>query len=97
MQNDALPGCWSVWRPTSRLLVLLLSALFLQACSTTGTGQAKTTKVSAPEQCLLLAEPLPPLDDATLAGAVRNHLLAAAQYWELAERHHCLVMFEQGR
>lgn len=88
---------WRAWKPISGPLVVLLSALSLQACSTTGTAPMQVQKVSAPEQCMVLASPLPLLADPTLAGAVRNHLQVAEQYWELAERHRCLVEFERAR
>lgn len=97
MLNAVLPPCSRRWRRTYALPVLLLSALCLQSCSTTGTPQMPVPKVSAPEQCLLLAESLPMLTDATLAGAVRNHAEVAAIYWQLAERHRCLAEFERGR
>ena len=96
MLKNALRRSWQAWRPISRLPVMLLSALFLQACSTTGTP-GTLAKVSAPEQCLQPAQPLPLLTDATLGGAVRNHLEVTALYWELADRHECLIRFERGR
>lgn len=96
MLKNALKRSWQVWRPISRLPVLLLSALFLQSCSTTGTP-GTPAKVSAPEQCLQPAPPLPLLSDATLGGAVRNHLEVTSLYWQLAEWHDCLIRFERGR
>jgi hypothetical protein len=80
--------------------LLLVAALSLSGCSIFGTllgTPQKPEKVSAPNQCLPLAEPLPVLTDATLAGALRNHLDAAAQYWELAARHKCLAEFDAKR
>lgn len=97
MKRNGQGRLWSVWSPISRLLVPLFSAVFLTACVTTGTVPMEDQKVPAPEQCLLLAESLPPLVDATLAGAIRNHAEVAAIYWQLAERHRCLVEFERGR
>ena len=97
MKNAVPARSWSAWKPTSRLLASLLSAPFLTACVTTGTAPMPVPKVSAPEQCLHPAESLPLLVDATLAGAVRNHAEVAAIYWQLAERHGCLVRFERGR
>ena len=99
MPKNAPRSCPPALRRIFGPLALLAAVLSLPACSTTGTARAPAlpAKVSAPEQCLPLAEPLPPLTDATLAGAVRNHVLAAAQYWELAERHRCLAEFEKQR
>lgn len=85
------------WRRIYALPVLLPTALFLTACGTTGTTQMPVAKVIAPEQCLALADPLPLLTDATLGGAIRNHIESAERYWELAERHRCLVQFERAR
>ncbi len=97
MKRNAPARSWSAWMPISRPLASLLTALCLSACGTTGTAQMPVPKVSAPEQCLLPAESLPPLADATLAGAVRNHAEVAAIYWQLAERHRCLTEFERAR
>ena len=84
-------------RPISRPLASLLTVASLTACATPGTPAMPVPKVSAPEQCLLLAEALPLLTEPTLAGAVRNHAEVAAIYWTLAERHRCLSEFERGR
>ena len=97
MKRNAQGCSWQVWKRISVLLAGLLSVQFLTACVTTGTAPTPVPKVQAPEQCLLLAEPLPVLTDATLAGAVRNHAEVAAIYWQLAERHRCLAEFERGR
>ena len=97
MKRNALANSWQALRPTFGLLALLFSALCLQACSTTGTSVMPVPKVLAPELCLQLAPNLPPLADPTLAGAVRNHAEVATLYWQLAEWHECLVMFERGR
>lgn len=97
MRRNAQRPSGRAWMPISRLLGALLSVLFLTACETTGTAPMPVPKVRAPEQCLQLAEPLPPLAEATLAGAVRNHAIVAAAYWDLAERHRCLVEFERKR
>ena len=97
MQGNALPRSWQALRRISAPLALLLSAASLTACGTLGTAPTKAAKVSAPEQCLPPAEPLPLLVDATLAGAVRNHVAVAGLYHELAERHRCLAEFERLR
>lgn len=98
MKRSAQQGSWSAWTPTSRRLASLLPFLFLTACATTGTVQTPVPKVSAPEQCLQGAPSLPMLvEKATLADAVRNHAEVAAAYWQLAEWHTCLIMFERGR
>lgn len=97
MKRNAPRPSWPRWTPISALPALLLSALFLQSCSTIGTQPMPVPKVSAPEQCLQSAPRLPPLAEATLAGAVRNHLEVTAIYWQLAEWHECLIMFERGR
>ena len=97
MKRHAHGRSWSAWKRTSRLLASLLLAPSLTACVTTGTAPTPVPKVSAPEQCLLLAESLPLLVDATLAGAIRNHAEVASIYWQLAERHRCLAEFERGR
>ena len=97
MKRNDLASLWQAWKRISRLPVLLLSVLCLQACSTTGTSVMPVPKVSARELCLQTAPSLPPLADPTLGGMVRNHVEVAAIYWQLAEWHECLVMFERGR
>lgn len=95
MLRNALKAYRQAWRPKSGLLALLLIALSLPGCATPGTPA--TEKVQAPEQCLVLGQDLPLLTDSTLAGAFRNHLEVVTLYWELAERHRCLVQFERER
>lgn len=98
MKRNAQTPSWGAWKHISVLLAALLSVLFLTACATTGTEQTLGQKVTAPEQCLQSPESPPPLaDPATLADAVRNHALAMALYWQLAEWHECLIMWERGR
>ena len=97
MPANATPSFSRASTLTSRLPALLLSALLTSCSSMTGTVPTPVPKVSAPEQCLLLAETPLPLVEPTLAGAVRNHVAAMQQYWELAERHRCLAEFERNR